>query len=256
MPVTDRVSDKNLIELAKQQFESSKQSMVPANAVSLPSQGKVYPESSPLRQGYVEMRHMTAYDEDILSNGTYIRQGIVFDKLLESLLITPVDLNDIISADKEAMIIAARIHGYGAEYPVTVIDPNTNTQLQRTLNLDKLKTRSIELESDENGEFTYTIQNHVIKYRYISSKLLSSISAEHSVSQLLERTITEVDGSRKQMDITDFIRFKMTPLQSKQFRKHLEETVPRLLLQSEFAGEDGGTFTAGFQVGSDLFWFE
>ena len=158
MPVTDRVSDKNLIELAKQQFESSKQSMVPANAVSLPSQGKVYPESSPLRQGYVEMRHMTAYDEDILSNGTYIRQGIVFDKLLESLLITPVDLNDIISADKEAMIIAARIHGYGAEYPVTVIDPNTNTQLQRTLNLDKLKTRSIELESDENGEFTYTIQ--------------------------------------------------------------------------------------------------
>ena len=256
MPVTDRVSDKNLIELAKQQFESSKQSMVPANAVSLPSQGKVYPSSSPLRRGYVEMRHMTAYDEDILSNGTYIRQGIVFDKLLESLLVTDVDLNDIISADKEAMIIAARIHGYGAEYPVTVVDPRTNTQLQQTLNLDKLETRSIELESDENGEFTYNIQNHVIKYRYISSKLLTSISAEHSVSQLLERTITEVDGSRKQMDITDFIRFKMTPLQSKQFRKHLEETVPRLLLQSEFTGEDGGTFTARFQVGSDLFWFE
>lgn len=256
MPVTDRVSDKNLVELAKQQFEASKQSMVPANAVLLPSQGKVYPKSSPLRQGYVEMRHMTAYDEDILSNGTYIRQGIVFDKLLESLLVTPVDLNDIISADKEAMIIAARIHGYGAEYPVTVTDPKTNTQINQTLHLDKLETRSIELESDENGEFTYTIQNNVIKYRYISSKLIASIDAEHSVSQLLERSITEINGSRKQMDITDFIRFKMTPLQSKQFRKHLEETVPRLLLQSEFKGEDGGTFTAGFQLGSDLFWFE
>ena len=157
---------------------------------------------------------------------------------------------------QQAMIISARIHGYGADYPVTIVDPNTKNVLQRTLKLDKLKTRNIETESDENGEFTYLIGNHSIKYRHISSKLLSTISEQNSISQLLERSITEINGSRKSADIVDFIRYQMTPLQSKQFRKHLEDTVPRLLLQAEFDGEDGGTITAGFQFGSDLFWFE
>ena len=72
MPVTERFSDKNLIELAKQQYENKQRSTIPSIAVTLPSKGLVYPESSPLRKGTVEMRYMTAYDEDILTNTTYI----------------------------------------------------------------------------------------------------------------------------------------------------------------------------------------
>ncbi len=96
MPVTDRLSDKNLIELAKQQYENKQRSTVPSVLVPLPSKGQVYPESSALRKGHVEMRYMTAYDEDILTNSTYIKQGVVLDKLVKSLVLDPIDIDDLI----------------------------------------------------------------------------------------------------------------------------------------------------------------
>ena len=91
--VTDRLDNKQIVELAKQQYENQKQtSKFPANIITLPSNGNVYAETSALRSGKVEMRHMTAYDEDILSNSSYIKEGVIFDKLLEALIIT-ADVN-------------------------------------------------------------------------------------------------------------------------------------------------------------------
>ena len=108
--VTDRLDNKQIIELAKQQYEQNKKtSKFPANIINLPSLGKVYEKSSPLRHGQIEMRHMTAYDEDILSNSSYINEGVVFDKLLEALIITPgIHPNDFVAGDKEWAIISAR----------------------------------------------------------------------------------------------------------------------------------------------------
>ena len=78
--VTDRYNDKNLIDLAKQQYVDKKTSTIPSEIVQLPSQGKIYPKDHPLREGIIEIRHMTAYDEDILTNLSYIQQGVVLDK--------------------------------------------------------------------------------------------------------------------------------------------------------------------------------
>jgi hypothetical protein len=80
--------DSNIIEIAKQRYESKQRSKLPSIIVSLASAGKIYPESSPLRAGQIEMRYMTAYDEDILTNTSYIKNGVVFDKLLESIIVT------------------------------------------------------------------------------------------------------------------------------------------------------------------------
>jgi len=86
--VTDRLDNKQIVELAKKQYEQEKQnSKFPANIITLPSQGKVYEETSALKSGKIEMRHMTAYDEDILSNSSYISEGVIFDKLLEALIV-------------------------------------------------------------------------------------------------------------------------------------------------------------------------
>ena len=96
--LSNRMTDKNLIELAKQQHENKQLSKYPGLIVNLPSYGKIYPESSVLRPGQLEMRYMTAYDEDILTNPSYIKEGILFDKLIESLVITPgFDINEITS---------------------------------------------------------------------------------------------------------------------------------------------------------------
>ena len=96
---TDRYDNDNLINLAKQKYETSQRSTLPTEIVYLPSKGKIYPKSSPLSEGKLEMRYMTAYDEDILTNTSYLEDGITLDKLLEALIITNVNVNDIALVD-------------------------------------------------------------------------------------------------------------------------------------------------------------
>jgi hypothetical protein len=254
MPVTDRLQDKNLIELAKQQYENKQRSSIPSIAVKLPSLGQPYPESSPLRKGTIEMRYMTAYDEDILTNSSYIKQNMVIDKLLQALILDPVDVNDLIIPDKEYLVIAARVHGYGADYTVAVTDPNSGKSSTQTLDLSKLSMQPFTLTSNANGEFTYTAEGIDIKFRFINKREVDSISDDHTVSDFLLRTITEVNGSRIPHDIENFIRYQMTPLESRAFRRYISENMPGVNLEAQFEGENGGTFTAGFPLRSDLLW--
>jgi hypothetical protein len=97
---------------------------VPPEEVSLPSKGLLYPESSPLSSGKISMKYMTAKEEDILTNANYIRQGVVIDKLLQSLIVTKINYNDLLTVDKNAIFIAARILGYGKDYEVEIACPS------------------------------------------------------------------------------------------------------------------------------------
>jgi hypothetical protein len=148
--VTDRLDNKQIIDLAKKNYDNKQRtSKFPGHVVKLPSAGKVYPESSPLRSGEVELRLMTAYDEDILTNSSYIKDGLTFDKLLESLILTAgISPGDIISADKEALIIWARILGYGAEYKTTI--EHEGKSIEHEVDLSKLTYKPFELIHDEN----------------------------------------------------------------------------------------------------------
>ena len=89
---------------------------MPTEVVELPSKGLIYPEDNPLASGTVEMKYMTAKEEDILTNQSYIQKGIVIDKLLQSLIVSKINYDDLIVGDKNAILIAARVLGYGAEY--------------------------------------------------------------------------------------------------------------------------------------------
>ena len=87
----------------------------PTEVVELPSKGLIYPNGHPLRKGTVEMKYMTAKEEDILSNQNYITKGIVLDKLLEALIMNAFDIKDLTTGDKNAILVASRILGYGKE---------------------------------------------------------------------------------------------------------------------------------------------
>src|SRR6056300_762914 len=89
---------------------------LPTEVVELPSRGLIYPEDNPLSSGKVEMKYMTAKEEDILTNQSYIQKGIVIVKLLQSLIVSDIKYDDLIVGDKNAILIAARVLGYGAEY--------------------------------------------------------------------------------------------------------------------------------------------
>jgi hypothetical protein len=88
----------------------------PTEVVELPSKGLPYPESSPLSSGKIEMKYMSAREEDILTNMNFIRQGVVIDKLLQSMIVSEIDYSELLIGDKNALLIASRILGYGKDY--------------------------------------------------------------------------------------------------------------------------------------------
>jgi hypothetical protein len=248
--VTTRLANQDIVNIARQQYENKQRSKLPSIIVELPSKGLIYPESSPLREGKLEIRYMTAYDEDILTNSSYIQSGIVFDKLLESIILSPIDINDIAPADRDALIIYSRIVSYGAEYPVTVNDPKTKNQIERIVDLNKISHKPFNLISDANGEFEYEFGSNKIKFVY--HLRIKDIT---TVSEILQFVITEVNGLRAKSDIESFIRYEFLARDAKQFREFFANNAPGLDYNYEFEGEDGSTFITTFPVGPNLFWF-
>ena len=254
---TDRYTNENLVNIAKQKYENTQKSTLPTEIVYLPSKGKIYPKTSPLSEGKLEMRYMTAYDEDILTNASYVKDGVTIDKLLEALITTNVSVDDIALVDKDALILSARIVSYGAKYPVSVTDPNTGKRITRDVDLKKLKHKKIDINSDENGEITYKLPSGItLKYSYISSGNSKTIKEESSTSSFLLNVIKQVDDSREADVIENFLKTKFLIQDSKKFQNHVLNNSPGINFEYEFEGDDGGTFTSTFPIGADLFWPE
>lgn len=254
--MTDRISDSAMVELAKQQYESKQKSKVPTQIVHLTSKGLVYPESHPLRKGYVNMRYMTAYDEDIITNESYIKEGIMFDVLLAELITDDIDISDIALVDKDKLIIDARILGYGSEYQVVVVNPKTKNPVIRNVNLSELEVTDFKLTPDKNGEFDYKVSDeYSIKFKFKNDHDESKVNKERMISSFLLTAITEVNGDRSYLAVENFVKYTFSPKQSRDFRKYYSDNSPELIMDNiEFEGEDGDTFTSGFQPGADLFW--
>lgn len=121
--------------------------VAPTEFVYLPSKGKYYPEGHPLfNKETIEIKQMTAKEEDILANKSYIKKGVAIDKLLESLLVDKsIELDSLLLGDKNALIIAARISGYGPEYGVGVQCPDCGEKFENEFNLYELQSK----EDDE-----------------------------------------------------------------------------------------------------------
>ena len=106
----------------------------PTEFVELPSGGKNYPEGHPLHNvDSLEIRYMTAKEEDILTSRTLLKKGIAVDRMLQSLIIDKsISVDDMLTGDKNALIVAARVSGYGAEYSTSVSCPACGTSSKYT----------------------------------------------------------------------------------------------------------------------------
>lgn len=253
--VTDRISDSAMVEFAKKQYESKQKSKVPTQIVHLTSKGLVYPESHPLRKGYVNMRHMTAYDEDIITNESYIKEGIMFDVLLAELITDDIDISDIALIDKDGLIVNARILGYGPEYPIIINDPNTNKPIERNLDLNTLLGVDFKLTPDSAGEFDFILNDTTsIKFKFKTDRDSITEDPSRMISSFLFSIIKEVNGDRKQTTIDNFIKYEMSPLDSRKLRKYYNEHSTSLVTEIDIEGEDGDIFQTNFRIGADLFW--
>ena len=233
----------------------------PTETIELPSKGLVYSEDNPLSSGRVEIKYMTAKEEDILTNQSYIQKGNVLDKLLESLLVTKIKIDDLIVGDKNAILIAARILGYGKEYEFTYEDET------HTVDLSLLDNR----EFDENllitrgvNEFSYTLPHSGINitYKILTGKDEKSIEAEikglkklnkeisPELSTRLKHMITSVGGDTDIKKIREFVDNQFLAMDSRAFRNHIRDTQPdvdmKVILDS---GEE-----VTIPIGLSFFW--
>ena len=147
----------------------------PTEVLSLPSQGLLYPEDSPLRSGTIDVKYMTAKEEDILTSQNLIEQGVVITKLLESVIAdSKVKLDDMLIGDKNALMIGTRILGYGADYNIKLTDPDTKKRVPYVVNLSEIKNKSIDESSLENGNlFSFELPNVVNRKELYTTSLIT-----------------------------------------------------------------------------------
>lgn len=138
--------------------------IVPTEFVSLPSKGKFYPLGHPLRnQDSVEIKQMTAKEEDLLTSKSLIKKGAVIDKLIQSLVVDKnINTDSLTVEDRGAIIVAARISAYGPEYDTSVTCPSCSQKNRHTFNLmqkleDDEQREIIDAPIDQNGFFSITL---------------------------------------------------------------------------------------------------
>ena len=225
----------------------------PTEIVELPSKGLIYPKDNPLSSGKVEMKYMTAKEEDILTNQNYISKGIVLDKLIESLIISKVDYDSLITGDKNALLIASRVLGYGKDYTFKGVNPQTGDIEEYTVDLTQLKDKvldSKDLKEEGVNEFEFTLPNSKVP---VTFKLLThgdekSIEREISglkkikkdsspeISTRLKHIITSVDGDREKKTIREFVDNNLLARDSRALREEIRKISPDVELK--YYGDD------------------
>lgn len=228
----------------------------PTEIIDLPSKGLVYAEGHPLRKGNIEIKYMTAREEDILASQSLIKKGVVLDKLFESVVVEPgVNINDIFIGDKNAILLATRVLGYGAEYQVEITDPFTLEPQQTVVDLSKVKTKDFN-ESLLNGENRYKFKlpksGKELEFKLLTHGDEIEITKEtqaldrlykgkgeksFDVTTRLKYMIQSVDGNSDRGYITKWVQNEFLALDTKAFRKYVKDLSPDMDLTFEFTSE-------------------
>lgn len=178
--------------------------IVPTEVVDLPSKGEFYPEGHPLHNATsVEIKHMTAREEDLLTSQSLIKKGLAINKVLESILVDKrIKVDDLLIGDKNALIIASRVYGYGSDYNVTLSCPNCGTSLDITVDLAGFEAKEIIPEESvvrtENNTFICNLpkSGFEVEFRPLTSKDEDFISKgkNRGTTNLLKLIITSING--------------------------------------------------------------
>lgn len=218
--------------------------MFPTETIDLPSQGKFYPEGHPLRSGKIDIKYMTAKEEDILTSTNLIQKGLVFDKLMESIVVTPgVKYDELIIGDLNAVMIASRILAYGKDYPITVQCPACLETIEHTVDLSKLEMIETD-EVNDYGEFTYTLPSEVVvTYKLLTradeKKIKAEVDALKKIgsgmgnsegSTRLKYMITSINGNRDAKLIREFSE-AMVIRDVRALRKEIQRVSPDINLE-------------------------
>lgn len=242
--------------------------------IQLPSQGKLYPVNSPLSSGEIEIKHMTAMEEDILSSMTLIKRGIVLDKLLEACIIDKnIDTNEMLICDRNAVFIAIRVSGFGKHYPIQTNCPNCKMDTKGSTDLSELNVKFLETNpiSANINLFRYNTKYENIDYEF-TFKFLTG-GDEIRITEIQKRLKqnnpegNEQDVTLRMIEMIDQLNEHTLPeaLQliipnlprklSKKFRNYVDEIEPKIELKTNVICSNCSVDSeVDVPMTSDFFW--
>jgi hypothetical protein len=232
---------------------------IPTEIIELPSKGLLYAPENPLSSGKIEMCYMTAKHEDILTNQSYIQKGVVIDKLLQALIVSKINYSDLVTGDKNAIMVAARVLGYGKDYSFEY------SGIEHTVDLSKIDNKPFEHTNKGINEFNYTLPstNTNITYKILTHGDEQKIQAEleglkkinsgssPELSTRLKYIVTSVNGDRETKTIREFVDNHLLARDSRELRKYIKENQPDVDLT--FFPE-GSSIRIDIPIGVKFFW--
>ena len=257
------------------QAEQPLQFITPTEFVELPSRGIFYPQGHPLRGAEtIEIRHMTAKDEDILTSAALLKKGVAIDRLLQNIIVNnSIKVSDLLVGDKNAIILAARISGYGADYEAAVVCPSCNSSVKFEFDLNQCpliphgvyEEQEVVLTADNTFVIHLDKMNLDVEVRLLTSKdemHLIQVSEKKRKKKLPESPLTDqlrqiivsVNGNTDANYIHSFIQH-MPASDSRKLRAIYQKIVPNIDMTLDFvcsACDHEGEVNVPF--GTNFFW--
>ena len=247
------------------------ESKFPSELIDLPSKGMLYEKENPLSNGKVELKYLTAKEEDILTSRNLIQKGVVFDKLLQALIVDKeIKYDTLLLGDKNAIMVAARVLGYGKDYQVSITCPECGKQNETVVDLTKAEDRVVEPPKTvgvNEFEFILPVSKKVITYKILTHGDETAINGELSgignedndvskeLTTRLKFIIIGVDGVRTQKEIRSFVDNELLARDSRAFREAYAKQNPELDMSFDFKCEKcESRRRMAIPVGIDFFW--
>lgn len=241
---------------------------LPTETITLPSQGKVYEVENPLSSGTVEMKYMTAREEDILTNPNLLRQGLAIEKMLQSLIKSPIQYEDLLLGDRNALLIAARILGYGSNYTFEYQDPETDNREQITIDLQQIKDKVVNYSLYNNkNEFTFELpaSKNVVTFKLltvgdekkIDQEIKGLKKANLQVGELtlrLKHQITSINGDYNVKSVREFVDTMLLARDSSALRSYLTSITPDIDLTIDFKLANGTEVSDTLPLTAEFFF--
>lgn len=234
---------------------------MPTEIVELPSKGLLYDKTSELSKGEIEIKHMSAREEDILTNRRFIEDGTVLDRLLKSLIVTPINFDDLLIGDKNAIMIAARILGYGKDYSFEYGGESHTVDL--SLIDSKPLNESLFTSGKNEFEFELPYSKNKVTFKLLTHKDEQDIDKELAglrkikkddvpeLSTRLKYLLTSVEGKRDKADIRNFVDNYLLAKDSRALREYIKEIQPDV----DLTFFPGNTETRiNIPIGLSFFW--
>jgi hypothetical protein len=231
------------------------------DVIELPSRGIYYTNN----KKSIKIAYLTASDENILASPSLVANNGVIDELLRrKVLDKDILIDDLVSEDRQAILIFLRNTAFGTDYRFSSVDPKTGESFEYELDLSTLKTKDFNLVEDSNGEYTYYLEKSKvdITFKLITKKQEEEIDKIKDnwngngiapiVTKELEFMIKSVGGVKDPMQIRSFIE-KMPIKDSQEFRKYVRENKPGLDLTQTVTTPSGDTIQVNIGFGVEFF---